>query len=79
MSNIKEVFNRLVALHGEISILQEDIKTIKEEFEESDTDVSFTDLNSLAKLKATNKLGSKVHKLNEFLELNDQLNGGDDE
>lgn len=71
---LKEVFNRLVALHGEIEILQQDIKQIKEECDESFPDVKFTDLSSLAKLKATQKLGDKVHKINEFLELNEILN-----
>lgn len=69
VTKLKEMYNRLVNLHSEIDLLQQDLKAMKEEVEEALPKVSFTDLSAAAKLKAQNKLGEKVSKLNSFLEL----------
>lgn len=71
---LKETFGRLVSLHNEILTLQEDIKAIKEECEETLPDVVFTDLSAQAKLKAQQKLGEKVSKVTEWLDLAESLN-----
>lgn len=74
VTELKEVFERLVNLHHEINTLNEDVKAVKEECSETLPDVVFADLNSLAKLKATQKLGEKVSKVNEWLDLAETLN-----
>ena len=69
----KEYFERLKNIHNEIETLNQDLKQIKEEIEEELPDVKFADLNKVAKLKATQKLGETIVKYNEFVDLADSL------
>lgn len=69
LTKTKEILNRLVNIHQEIDTLNEEIKDIKNVVDEELEGVKFADLNKIAKLKATSKLGETVSKMNEFLEL----------
>lgn len=78
MSNLtqtKEFYNRLVNVHSEIAMLQDDIKQIKEEFEEKLPEENFADVNKVAKLDATQKLGQAVDKAEVFIETAGALKG----
>ena len=73
LTKTQEYLGRLVNLHAEIETLNQDLKQIKEEIEEELPDVKFADLNKVAKLKATQKLGETIVKYNEFVDLADSL------
>ena len=73
LTKTQEYLGRLVNLHSEIETLNQDLKQIKEEIEEELPDVKFADLNKVAKLKATQKLGETIVKYNEFVDLADSL------
>ena len=73
LTKTQEYLGRLVNLHSEIETLNQDLKQIKEEIEEELPDVKFADLNKVAKLKATQKLGETIVKYNEFISLSDDL------
>jgi len=73
LTKTQEYLGRLVNLHSEIETLNQDLKQIKEEIEEELQDVKFADLNKVAKLKATQKLGETIVKYNEFVDLADSL------
>jgi regulator of replication initiation timing len=76
MSNTKkEYFDRLVNLHNEIDTLNQDIKQIKEDFEENLPEENFAEVNRVAKLEATQKLGQAVAKAEQFIEVVDELKG----
>lgn len=75
MNTKKEFYNRLVNLHSEIDLLTQDLKAIKEEFEEALPDESYADVNKVAKLDATNKLGDAVFKAEHFVEVVEELKG----
>lgn len=73
LTKTQEYLSRLVNLHSEIETLNQDLKQIKEEIEEELPDVKWNDLNKVAKLKATQKLGETIVKYNEFVDLADSL------
>ena len=73
LTKTQEYLGRLVNLHSEVETLNQDLKQIKEEIEEELPDVKFADLNKVAKLKATQKLGETIVKYNEFVDLADSL------
>jgi len=73
LTKTQEYLGRLVNLHSEIETLNQDLKQIKEEIEEELPDVKWNDLNKVAKLKATQKLGETIVKYNEFVDLADSL------
>lgn len=69
LTKTKEILARLVSIHQEIDTLNEELKDIKTVVDEELPEVSWSDLNKLGKLTATQKLGETVTKLNNFLEL----------
>lgn len=71
----KEYLERLVNIHTEKLTLDEDLKALKEEIEEKIPELNFTSLNKIASLKAKQKLGDTVSKMEEFKDLVDALNG----
>lgn len=71
----KEYLERLVNIHTEKLTLDEDLKSLKEEIEEKIPELNFTSLNKIASLKAKQKLGDTVSKMEEFKDLVDALNG----
>ena len=73
LTKTQEYLSRLVNLHSEIETLNQDLKQIKEEIEEELPEVKWNDLNKVAKLKATQKLGETIVKYNEFVDLADSL------
>ena len=73
LTKTQEYLGRLVNLHSEIETLNQDLKQIKEEIEEELPEVKWNDLNKVAKLKATQKLGETIVKYNEFVDLADSL------
>lgn len=76
MSETKRKFyERLVNLHHEVNVLNQDLKALKEEFEEALPDEKFPDLNRVAKLDATNKLGDAVYKAELFIETAEEMKG----
>ena len=74
LTKTKEILEQLVRIHNEKNLLNEEIKDIKEVVDEELTEVKFADLNKIASLKAKQKLGETVSKLNEFLELEEAVN-----
>lgn len=70
----KEILEQLVRIHSEKNLLDEELKDIKEVVEQELDGVSYSDLNKIASLKAKQKLGETVSKLNTFLELEDAVN-----
>lgn len=70
----KEYLERLVNIHTEKLTLDEDLKALKEEIEEKIPELNFTSLNKIASLKAKQKLGDTVSKMEEFKDLVDALN-----
>ena len=73
LTKTQEYLSRLVNIHSEIETLNQDLKQIKEEIEEEIPEVKWKDLNKVAKLKATQKLGETIVKYNEFVDLADSL------
>ena len=69
LTKTKEILERLVSIHQEIDTLNEELKDIKTVVDEELPEVSWSNLNKLGKLTATQKLGETVTKLNNFLEL----------
>ena len=74
LTKTKEILEQLVRIHNEKNLLDEELKDIKEVVDEELTEVKFADLNKIASLKAKQKLGETVSKLNEFLELEEAVN-----
>lgn len=75
MQTEKEFYQRLVSVHAEIALLTEDLKQIKEEFEEALPEVAFAPVSNIAKLDAQQKLGKAVDKAEKFIEKVDELKG----
>lgn len=73
LTKTKEILERLVSIHQEIDTLNEEIKDIKEVVDEELEEVKFADLNKIAKLRATSKLGETVTKMENFVELVDAV------
>lgn len=69
----KEFYGRLVNIHREIDLLTQDIKQIQEEFEEKLPEEKFSEVNRVAKLDATQKLGDAVFKAERFVEVVEEL------
>ena len=69
LTKVKQLLERIISIHQEIDTLNEELKDIKTVVEEELPEVSYSDLNKLGKLTATQKLGETVTKLNNFLEL----------
>ena len=74
LTRTKEILEQLVRIHNEKNLLDEELKDIKEVVEKELTDVSYTDLNKIASLKAKQKLGETISKMQDFTDLADALN-----
>lgn len=75
LTRSKEILEQLVRIHNEKNLLDEELKDIKEVVEKELDGVSYADLNKIASLKAKQKLGETISKMNEFTELADALHG----
>ena len=75
LTRTKEILEQLVRIHNEKNLLDEELKDIKEVVEKELTDVSYTDLNKIASLKAKQKLGETISKYNDFVDLSEALHG----
>ena len=73
LTRTKEILEQLVRIHSEKNLLDEELKDIKEVVEQELTEVKFADLNKIASLKAKQKLGETISKMNEFTDLADAL------
>lgn len=73
LTKTKEILEQLVRIHNEKNLLDEELKDIKEVVEQELTEVKFADLNKIASLKAKQKLGETISKMNDFTELADAL------
>lgn len=73
ITRTKEILEQLVRIHNEKNLLDEELKDIKEVVDEELTEVKFADLNKIASLKAKQKLGETISKMNEFTDLADAL------
>ena len=69
LTKVKQLLERIISIHQEIDTLNEELKDIKTVVDEELPEVSWSNLNKLGKLTATQKLGETVTKLNNFLEL----------
>ena len=75
LTKTKEILEQLVRIHNEKNLLDEELKDIKEVVDEELTEVKFGDINKIASLKAKQKLGETISKMNDFTDLADALNG----
>ena len=75
LTKTKEILEQLVRIHNEKNLLDEELKDIKEVVDEEITEVKFGNLNKIASLKAKQKLGETISKMNDFTDLADALNG----
>ena len=75
LTRTKEILEQLVRIHNEKNLLDEELKDIKEVVDEEITEVKFADLNKIASLKAKQKLGETISKMQDFTELADALHG----
>ena len=74
LTRTKQVVEQLVRIHNEKNLLDEELKDIKEVVDEELTEVKFADLNKIASLKAKQKLGETISKMQDFTDLADALN-----
>ena len=74
LTRTKQILEQLVRIHSEKNLLDEELKDIKEVVDEELTEVKFADLNKIASLKAKQKLGETISKMNDFTDLADALN-----
>ena len=74
LTKTKEILEQLVRIHNEKNLLDEELKVIKEVVEQELDDVSYADLNKIASLKAKQKLGETISKMQDFTDLADALN-----
>ena len=74
LTKTKEILEQLVRIHSEKNLLDEELKDIKEVVDEELTEVKFADLNKIASLKAKQKLGETISKMQDFTDLADALN-----
>lgn len=71
---VKTVYDRLVALYGELATLELDIAAVVEEAKDVLGDeIDLPQVKKIAKLVATEKLGSTVEKTNAFLAAVEEL------
>ena len=75
LTRTKEILEQLFRIHNEKNLLDEELKDIKEVVEKELDGVSYADLNKIASLKAKQKLGETISKLQDFTELADALHG----
>lgn len=73
LTRTKEILEQLVRIHSEKKLLDEELKDIKEVVDEELTEVKFSDLNKIASLKAKQKLGETISKMQDFTDLADAL------
>jgi len=70
----KVVFDRLVTLYGEIATLELDVAAVVDEAKDVLGDsIDLPQVKKIAKLVATEKLGSTVEKTNAFLAAVEEL------
>lgn len=71
---VEVVYKRLVALYGEVATLEQDIASVVEEARDVLGDeIDLPQVKKIAKLVATQKLGSTVEKTNAFLAAVEEL------
>ena len=75
LTRTKEILEQLVRIHNEKNLLDEELKDIKEVVEKELDNVSYADLNKIASLKAKQKLGETISKMQDFTDLADALHG----
>ena len=75
LTKTKEILEQLVRIHSEKNLLDEELKDIKEVVAQELDGVSYTDLNKIASLKAKQKLGETISKMQDFTDLADALHG----
>ena len=75
LTRTKQILEQLVRIHNEKNLLDEELKDIKEVVEQELDGVSYSDLNKIASLKAKQKLGETIIKMQDFTELADALHG----
>lgn len=73
LTRTKEILEQLVRIHSEKNLLDEELKDIKEVVEQELDGVSYSDLNKIASLKAKQKLGETISKMQDFTDLADAL------
>lgn len=73
ITRTKEILEQLVRIHEEKSLLDEELKDIKEVVEKELDGVAFGDLNKIAALKVKQKLGETISKYSEFNDLAESL------
>ena len=61
-------FENFVALYGELSTINEDIKQLSESYKEDYADGDLANLKKVSKLVAEQKLGEALDKLESFKE-----------
>ena len=74
LTRTKEILEQLVRIHNEKNSLDEELKDIKGVVEQELDGVSYSDLNKIASLKAKQKLGETISKMQDFTDLADALN-----
>ena len=74
LTRTKEILEQLVRIHNEKNLLDEELKDIKEVVEQELDGVSYAGLNKIASLKAKQKLGETISKMQDFTDLADALN-----
>ena len=73
LTKTREILEKLVRIHNEKQLLDEERKDIKEVVENELDGVSYADLNKIASLKAKQKLGETISKYNVFVDLSEAL------
>lgn len=73
LTRTKQILEQLVRIHNEKNLLDEELKDIKEVVEQELDGVSYSDLNKIASLKAKQKLGETISKMNDFVDLSEAL------
>ena len=74
ITRTKQILEQLVRIHSEKNLLDYELKDIKEVVEQELDGVSYSDLNKIAALKAKQKLGETISKMQDFTYLADALN-----
>ena len=64
----QEYFNNFVNIYTELATLNEDIKQLSEEFKKYYVNVDLANLKKVSKIKAEQKIGESVERVNAFLE-----------
>lgn len=64
----KDYFDKFLYIYTELSTLNEDIKQLSDLFKEDYPEADLSNLKKVSKLKAEQKLGDNVDKVNAFLE-----------